>query len=131
MQVGALLANTRVNPVFQLLFRLPPLLFFPSHLFRALSLVSSRLLVASARAVESAKRRRAAVYRGRVTFMLARPSPLRPFSSLVPATRVRPDLAHSRISLVKFHIIPSYRTISRTYRISKRLGGSFLENFFN
>lgn len=93
MHVGALLANTRVNPVFQLLFRLPrlprgslhaPLLFFPSHLFRALSLASSSCSCRCT--VESAKRRpgvsRSRDFHARPTFS-SRPS----LSPLFPTTR--------------------------------------------
>lgn len=58
----------------------------------------------SARAgAPSNRQKEGPVYRGRVTFMLARPSLPRPS---LPATRprVRPDLTQSRILLVKFQI---------------------------
>lgn len=58
----------------------------------------------SARAgAPSNRQKEGPVYRGRVTFMLARPSLPRPS---LPTTRprVRPDLTQSRILLVKFQI---------------------------
>lgn len=62
----------------------------------------------SARAgAPSNRQKEGPVYRGRVTFMLARPSLPRPS---LPTTRprVRPDLTQSRILLVKFQIIFYY-----------------------
>lgn len=95
MRVSAALANTRVNPVFQLLFRLlrlhrvpsrrlgrlpfdprrPPLsLPFPSSSIRPWTPRGARA------GAPTNRQKEAPVYRGRVTFMLAEPcSPLFPF----------------------------------------------------